>query len=174
VVVKGGGALERLASGRVLLFDKTGTLTAGRPVLTDVVTAADGQLAAADVLRLAASLDQSSAHVLAGAIVTAARDRGLRLTSPDQVHEHHGHGVQGVVDGHRVRLGKASSIVTGPMPQWMRHARRRAALDGSLTVFAAVDDVPAGVLLLEDQLRPQAPRMVRALRRAGITPMPRS
>jgi heavy metal translocating P-type ATPase len=168
VVVKGGGALERLAAGRVLLFDKTGTLTAGRPVLTDVVTAADGQLSGGEVLRLAASLDQSSAHVLAAAIVTAARDRGLRLVSPEQVHERHGYGVEGIVDGHRIRLGKAASIVSGPMPPWMRHARRRAVLDGSLTVFVAIDDVPAGLLLLEDPLRPQAPRMVRALRRAGI------
>ncbi|MCM4081257.1 heavy metal translocating P-type ATPase [Paractinoplanes hotanensis] len=169
IVVKGGEALERLAAGRVLLFDKTGTLTAGRPVLTDVVTAANGQLAAGEVLRLAASLDQDSAHVLASAIVTAAHDRELRLTSPREVRERHGYGVEGVVDGHRVRLGKATWIVTGESPAWVRHARRRAALDGSLTVFVAVDDVPTAVLFLEDPLRPQAPRMVRALRAAGIT-----
>jgi len=169
VIIKGGGALERLASGRVLLFDKTGTLTAGRPVLTDVVTPAEGRLPAGEVLRLAASLDQSSAHVLAGAIVTAAHDRGLRLTSPDEVHERHGYGVEGAVDGHQVRLGKSAWIVSGPAPAWIRHARRRAALDGSLTVFVAIDGAPAGALLLEDPVRPQAPRMIRALRRAGIT-----
>jgi heavy metal translocating P-type ATPase len=170
VIVKGGAALERLASGRVLLFDKTGTLTAGRPVLTDVVTpVGGGHLSAGEVLRLAASLDQSSAHVLAGAIVTAAHDRGLRLTAPAEVQERHGYGVEGIVDGQRVRLGKAAWIVSGAMPAWVRHARRRAALDGSLTVFAAIDDMPAGVLLLEDPVRPQAPRMVRALRQAGIT-----
>jgi phosphoserine phosphatase len=169
-IVKGGAALELLATGRVLLLDKTGTLTAGRPVLTDVVTPVGGEyLPAGEVLRLAASLDQSSAHVLAGAIVTAAHDRGLRLTAPAGVQERHGYGVEGIVDGHRVRLGKAAWIVSGAMPAWVRHVRRRAALDGSLTVFAAIDDAPAGVLLLEDPLRPQAPRMVRALRRAGIT-----
>ncbi|GAA3342274.1 heavy metal translocating P-type ATPase [Amorphoplanes nipponensis] len=168
VVVKGGGALERLAAGRVVLFDKTGTLTAGRPVLTDVVTPVEPGLAAGEVLRLAASLDQSSAHVLAGALVTAAHDRGLRLVAPEGVQERHGYGVEGVVDGHRVRLGKAAWVLGGPVPPWVRHARRRAALDGSLTVFAAVDDRPAGVLLLEDPVRPQAPRMVRALRGAGI------
>jgi heavy metal translocating P-type ATPase len=168
VVVKGGGALERLAAGRTLLFDKTGTLTAGRPVLTDVVIAADGHLPAEEVLRLAASLDQNSAHVLAGAIVTAARDHGLRLSPSDRVHERHGYGVEGTVDGHRVRLGKAAAVVSDPMPSWVRHARRRAALDGSLTVFVAIDDAPAGVLLLEDPVRPQAPRMVRILRKAGI------
>ncbi|GIF45319.1 heavy metal translocating P-type ATPase [Actinoplanes xinjiangensis] len=169
VIIKGGSALERLAAGRVLLLDKTGTLTAGRPALTDVVISGSGDLCADELLRLAASLDQSSAHVLAAAIVTAARDRRLRLSPAEQVVEHHGQGIQGVVDGHRVRLGKATGLAGIPMPAWMRHARRRAALDNSLTVFVAIDDVPAGVLLLEDPLRPQAPRMVRALRTAGIT-----
>jgi heavy metal translocating P-type ATPase len=167
VVVKGGSALERLAAGRVLLFDKTGTLTRGRPVLTDIITT--GGVDAGELLRLAASLDQVSAHVLAGAIVTAARERGLTLCPPEQVAEEHGYGVTGLVGGRRVRLGKASWVVAGPVPAWVRHARRRAALDGSLTVFAAVDGVPAGAFLLEDPIRPDAPRMLRALRAAGIT-----
>ncbi len=169
-VVKGGGALERLAAGRVLLFDKTGTLTGGRPTLTDVVTPSGG-LDAGEVLRLAACLDQVSAHVLAAAIVTAARDRGLPLTFPERVRELHGYGVEGIVDGRQVRLGKAAWIVAGAVPGWVRHARRQAALDGSLAVFVAVDGAPSGVLLLEDPVRPQAPRMVRALRAAGITRM---
>jgi heavy metal translocating P-type ATPase len=167
VIVKGGGALERLAAGRVLLFDKTGTLTGGRPALTDVVTPPDGK--ASEVLRLAASLDQVSAHVLAAAIVTAARDRGLRLAAPEHVREAHGYGVEGIVDGRRVRLGKAAWIAAGPEAGWIRQVRRRAALDGSLAVYVAVDGAPAGVLLLEDPVRPQAPRMMRALRAAGIT-----
>lgn len=167
VIVKGGGALERLATGKVLLFDKTGTLTGGRPALTDVVTPPGG-MDADEVLRLAAGLETVSAHVLAGAVVSAARERGLRAGDPDQVREVHGYGVEGVVDGRRVRLGKPGWIVTGPAPGWVRHARRRAALDGSLAVFVAVDGAPAGVLLLEDPVRPQAPRMVRALRGAGI------
>jgi P-type E1-E2 ATPase len=83
VVIKGGGALERLAAGRVLLFDKTGTLTHGRPTLVDVITA--GAVDAEELLRLAASLDQVSAHVLAGPIVSAARCCTLRLQLPDQV-----------------------------------------------------------------------------------------
>jgi len=167
VVIKGGGALERLAAGRVMLFDKTGTLTQGRPVVTDVVT---GPTTSADeVLRLAAGLDQVSAHVLAGPIVAAARRRGLALQLPGAVSETHGYGVEGTVEGRSVRLGKASWIVPGPQPAWVRQARRRAALDGSLTVFAAVDGVPAGAFLLEDPVRPDAPRMIRALRRAGIT-----
>ena len=168
VVIKGGGALERLAQGRVMLFDKTGTLTQGHPVLADVVTA-DGQLEADEVLRLAASLDQVSAHVLASAIVTAGTRRGLALQMPQDVREVHGYGLQGTVGDHKVRLGKASWIVGDAAPPWVRQVRRRADLDGSLTVFAAIDDEPAGAFLLEDAIRPDAPRMVRALREAGIT-----
>jgi heavy metal translocating P-type ATPase len=167
VVVKGGSAMERLAAGQVLLFDKTGTLTRGRPVVTDVVTA-DPAADSDDVLALAASLDQSSAHVLAAAIVAAARERDLALHAAQQVTEHAGYGVAGRVGNRSVRLGKASFVVPGRPPAWVRHARRRAALDGSLTVFVAIDGVPAGVLLLEDPLRPDAPRMVRALRAAGL------
>jgi soluble P-type ATPase len=167
VVIKGGSALERLAAGRVLLFDKTGTLTRGRPALSEVITAG-GAADASELLRLAASLDQVSAHVLASAIVTAARERGLAVRSPRDVRERHGYGLEGTVDGRQVRLGKAGWVVAGPAPAWVRHARRRAALDGSLAVFAAVDGVPAGALLFDDPVRADAPRMVRALRTAGI------
>jgi heavy metal translocating P-type ATPase len=168
VIVKGGSALERLAAGRVLLFDKTGTLTCGRPVLSAVIVA--GTAADADrLLRLAASLDQVSAHVLASAIVTAARERGLAVTAPRDVREQHGYGVEGTVGGSRVRLGKAAWVITGPAPAWARQAHRRAALDGSLAVYAAIDGVPAGALLFDDPVRADAPRMIRALRAAGIS-----
>ena len=168
VVIKGGGALERLASGRIMLFDKTGTLTQGHPVLSDVITAGE-QMDADEVLRLAASLDQVSAHVLASAIVTGGTRRGLALEMPEDVQEVHGYGLAGTVGSHRVKLGKASWIVGDAAPPWVRQARRRADLDGSLTVFVAVDDQPAGAFFLEDRIRPDSPRMVRALRLAGIT-----
>ncbi|CAB4954300.1 unannotated protein [freshwater metagenome] len=167
VIVKGGGALERLAGGRVMLFDKTGTLTRGTPVLTDVITA--GPIDSDALLAFAASLDQVSPHVLATAIVTAARARGQALVIPVDVEEIHGYGLQGNVSGHQVRLGKAGWIVDGPPPAWVRQARRRASLDGSLVVYIAVDGVPVGAFLLDDPVRPDAARMIRALRLAGIT-----
>ena len=168
VIIKGGSALERLAGGQVMLFDKTGTLTQGHPVLSDVVTASD-QMDADEVLRLAASLDQVSAHVLASAIVTGGTRRGLALEMPEDVKEVHGYGLEGTVGTHRVKVGKASWIVGDTAPPWLRQVRRRADLDGSLTVFVAVNDEPAGAFLLEDAIRPDSPRMVRALRQAGIT-----
>lgn len=168
VVVKGGSALERLAAGRVLLFDKTGTLTKGRPALTDVITAEGVE--PHEVLRAAASLDQASAHVMASSIVRAARDRNLSLVTPEQVDEQPGEGIQGVVDGRRIRLGNVAQILGSAVaPAWARRARLRAELDGSLTVFVRIDDNLAGVLLLDDPIRPDAPRMIRALRAAGIS-----
>ena len=82
VIVKGGGALETLARGQILVLDKTGTVTGGAPVLTDVVRF--GTVSEDEILRLAASLDQASLHVLAEPILRAARQRDLPLTLPSE------------------------------------------------------------------------------------------
>jgi len=166
VVVKGGGALEQLAAGEILLFDKTGTITTGHPRVADILTAAD--MSADDVLRYAASLDQVSPHVLAAAVVRAARARELALALPDDVEEVPGHGVRGLVEGRPVAVGKASWTHTGSRSSWARTVRRRAELDGALTIFVDVDGVPVGALLLDDPIRPDAARTIRQLRRDGI------
>jgi heavy metal translocating P-type ATPase len=167
VVVKGGGALERLADGRVVVFDKTGTLTRGRPTLTEIITAPGAD--ADEALRLAASLDQASAHVLAGPIVAAAMKQGLALSMPADVVETHGQGVAGTVDGRRVRVGRLAWIAGASPRRWVRQVRRRAELDGSLCVLVEIAGRPAAALLLQDPIRPDSPRMVRALRSAGVT-----
>jgi heavy metal translocating P-type ATPase len=166
VVVKGGGALEQLAECHTLLLDKTGTLTAGEPVLNEVVTA--GPWSPDDVLRLAASADQVSPHVLAAAVVEAARRRDLPLELPAQVEETPGQGIRAMVAGTNVAVGRAKFVSSAPNPALLRSARRRADLDGALTVFVAIDGQPAGVLVLDDPIRPDAARTVRALRNSGI------
>jgi heavy metal translocating P-type ATPase len=166
VVVKGGGVLERLARCSTLLLDKTGTLTSGRPSLSAVIPA--GRLAASDILGLAASLDQISPHVLASAVVGAALQRNCRLVLPEQTEEVPGHGIRGIVAGHRVAVGKADWAGVAGAPAWAKTARRRARLDGALTVFVAVDGEPAGVLIFEDPVRSDASRTIRTLRKSGI------
>jgi heavy metal translocating P-type ATPase len=166
VIVKDGGALETLATGQVLLLDKTGTLTAGSPRLREVE--GFGAHEGAELLRLAASLDQASPHPLAAAITAAARQRGLALSFPTQVEEQHGAGIRGLVDGHAVALGEAEWAAGQELPAAARALRRRGALDGASCVFAAVDGRLAGALVLEDPLRPDAARVLRELRRAGI------
>jgi soluble P-type ATPase len=166
VVVKGGGVLERLARCTTMLCDKTGTVTTGRAAVEAVIPA--GAVPPAEILRLAASLDQVSQHVLARAVVRAAHERGLALTQPDDTEEVPGQGIRGLVGGRRVAVGKAAWAGVTGAPAWAKTARRRARLDGALTVFVAVDDLPAGVLILADPVRPDARRTLRALRGSGI------
>ena len=139
----------------------------GHPQLAAILPAAG--LPAAEVLRSAASLDQVSEHVLASAIVSAAAERGYDLTLPEQVEEVPGQGIRGMVAGHQVAVGKAGWAGVAGAPLWAKTARRQSRLDGALTVFVAVDSKPAGVLLLDDPVRPDAGRTVRSLRRGGMT-----
>ncbi len=166
VLVKDGGALERLAAGRVLLLDKTGTLTVGVPTLTAVVPAA--RWSEAEILRLAASLDQVSPHVLAEAMVRAARSRGLALDVPVDVQEVAGQGERGLVAGHEVAIGRAEWVDGEFDASWSARLQRRADSEGALAVFVSVDGGPAGAVLLADPVRPDAARTIRALRQGGI------
>ncbi|WP_327341428.1 heavy metal translocating P-type ATPase [Streptomyces europaeiscabiei] len=164
VVIRDGGALESLGRARTLLLDKTGTLTTGRPRALDV-TAAPGWKPA-DVLRLAASLDQYSPHVLARAIVDAARERGLELSVPVDVSEEPGRGATGTVEGRRITVGRLDTHAE--QAAWARAVDNRALLDGAAVAWLTVDDRPVGAVLLRDPLRHDAPRTLRRLRAAGI------
>jgi heavy metal translocating P-type ATPase len=167
IIVKGGGALETLARGTILFLDKTGTVTEGAPVLTSIEVF--GRHDADILLQLAASLDMVSPHVLARPIIKAANERGLALVFPTDVSEELGSGIRGTVSGRLVALGKSDWILEGqPAPAQVRRLRRRLLLEGSSSVFVAVDGVPAGALILEDPLRPDAPHTIRALRRVGF------
>jgi heavy metal translocating P-type ATPase len=166
VVVKGGAVLERLAKCTTLLIDKTGTLTSGHPQLTSVMPS--GPLNPTEILQFAGSLDQVSPHVLAHSVVRSAREHGCELELPDNVQEVAGSGIRGLVDGHAVALGKAAWAGVVGSPAWAKAARRRARLDGSLTVFVGVDDQPVGVLVFDDPVRSDTPRTIRSLRHNGI------
>ena len=176
VLVRGGGALETLGRATTLVLDKTGTLTTGRPRGSDVVTAPGWS--ADEVLRLAASADQLSPHVLAAAIVDEATGRGLELTVPTAVEEEAGTGVSAVVDGRRVHVGNlaidtsdssSSDGIDGERADWAASVLSRAALDGAVVAWVRVDGDLVGAILLADPLRPDAPRTLRRLRAAGIT-----
>jgi heavy metal translocating P-type ATPase len=165
VVVRDGGALENLGRARTVLLDKTGTLTRGRPSVVDVA-AAPGQ-APARVLRTAASLDQYSPHVLARALVDAARERELELSVPADVTEEPGRGINGTVDGHRVFVGRVPPTARADS-SWARAVDNRALLDGATVTWLVVDEHLTGAVLLRDPLRHDAPHALRRLRSAGI------
>ncbi|MGW6396361.1 heavy metal translocating P-type ATPase [Streptomyces sp. NPDC055103] len=164
VVIRDGGALENLGRARTLLLDKTGTLTRGRPRVIDVTAAPD--VTPSEVLRLAASLDQYSPHVLAQAIVDTARERDLELSVPTDVTEEPGRGATGTVNGYEVSVGRL--VPDDARPTWSKAVDNRALLDGAAVAWLTLDGHLAGAILLRDPLRHDAPRTLRHLRAAGI------
>lgn len=167
ILVKGGAALEALAQVRTVMFDKTGTLTMGGAQIVAIETAPG--VSADHVLTLAASLDQASHHVVADAIVAAARQAGLSLDPPDAVVEVQGEGIQGTLGGRKLRVGSQGFVFgTEPLPDWAAQALRRAVWRSSLAVFVAVDGQGIGALLMGDELRDDAPQTIRDLRAAGV------
>jgi heavy metal translocating P-type ATPase len=168
IIIKGGAVLEALAQAEFLCLDKTGTLTSGMPQLARVATCgAWGD--PVELLRLAASADQVSSHVLAAALVRAAREQGLVLVFPTEVREEPGVGLAGMVEGHRLSIGRDDWVMQHILPTATTAAFRHRMLRtyGSL-IFVAVDDALAGAFLFEDPIRLETPRTLRALRRAGI------
>jgi heavy metal translocating P-type ATPase len=164
VVIRSGGALENLGHATTLVMDKTGTLTKGQPIVVDVVAAPGHD--ATEVLRLAASVDQMSPHVLAAAIVTEALARQLPLALPADVVEEAGRGVTATLEDRRFHVGKLPPDVVPA--GWARAAVNRASLDSAAIAWVSVDRAPIGAILLRDPLRRHAPRTVRRLRAAGL------
>ena len=170
ILVKGGRALEALARAHTVLFDKTGTLTVGgaRLLSVEVAPGEDPD----EVLRLGASLEQASHHVLAKAVVAAALAQGLELKPPEHVKETMGAGLSGEIDGRQVMAGSREMVLPRAEPSpWELRAIRRASWRSALIVFVAVDGRLIGALLLADELRADTPRAIRLLRGAGIARM---
>ncbi len=168
IVIKGGAAIETLGRAKALYMDKTGTVTMGAPRVRRALLLGR-TWTEAELLRFGASLDQMSSHVLASALVTTARERGANLVLPTEVAETAGSGISGLVDGHRVRLGNFAWIA-GPESASDAHRQfqRRVMRDEGSVVFAAVDDQVAGAFVFDDPIRPDAPRVLRRLKRMGI------
>jgi heavy metal translocating P-type ATPase len=168
VIVKGAGAIETLGHARTVLFDKTGTLTVGTPEVRDIVTR--GGFEAAEVLRLAASPDRLSAHVLGGALVRAAAEADLTLSTPIEVREDAGQGIKGTVDGRAVALGSRAFLrAAGVAADEVASATLLSGHgSGEAQVLVAVNGHIAGVIVMADELRPDALHIVERLRAEGV------
>ena len=153
VLIRNAEALEILEKIDTLVIDKTGTLTEGKPRL---VAAGDPE-----VLRLAASVERGSEHPLAAAIVAGAMERGLRLSEASDFRNLPGQGVRGVVDGHRIEVGKATP------PEWLERAAELQR-DGQTVVFVFIDGQPADLLGIADTIKPSAREAIESLHRDRI------
>ena len=163
VIVKSGGIIEKLGSVQTAAFDKTGTLTYGRPELLDVRPDPGAGLGEDELLRLAASAEQYSVHVLADSIRTGAEARGLVLATSDDAREEATNGVIATLEGRTVIVGKHAYV--------RAHTTELTQAElqpGESAVYVGVDGVFAGTLILSDRLRGNASATLQELDRLGV------
>jgi heavy metal translocating P-type ATPase len=163
IVIKTGTALEKLASLKTLAFDKTGTLTRGEPTVKDIT--AFNKFTQAEVLGAAASLEQSSNHILARAIVEAADGRKISFAKAKHVNETSGYGLSAQIKGKHVLVGRLDFLQENDveLPPTFK-----AASVESTAACVAIDGRLAGVISFIDEVRPEAKETIDKLKQAGI------
>jgi heavy metal translocating P-type ATPase len=165
ILIKGGKAIEALARINSLVLDKTGTLTDGRAKVVAVEVSADAD--PADMLRLAASLDQASKHIIAQTIVAEAQSRRLKLAIPSKVVETPGEGVTGFVEGRSVVVG-GIQFVMSKLPKGAGNLHQPSSTAGAVIVAVAIDGRLAGEIKLADELRSGTQTLLQQLRTLGV------
>lgn len=164
IIIRSGAALEQAAAVSTVVFDKTGTITIGVPTVSAVV--AEPGIDRGEVLRLAASVERSSGHLLARAVVSAAESAGLGIAVAEDVVEASGEGVTGIVDGRQVVIG-ARTFVAARHPDAIAGFTSEAAGSG-LRAYVLVGGRPAGVIEFADQVRPEIASVLTELRQEGV------
>ena len=167
VLIKHAEALEVMEKVDTLVVDKTGTLTEGKPRLVSINAMAGHE--ESDVLLLAASLEQGSEHPLAGAIVTAAQERGLTLGAAHGFRSVTGKGVVGHVEGRSVALGNRSlfeeiNIDAGTLAERADELRR----EGQTVMLVGIDGQPAGLLSVADPIKESTVEAITLLHRDNV------
>lgn len=167
VLIRNAEALERFEKIDTVVVDKTGTLTEGRPRVVAVEPAAGFEATA--VLTAAASLERSSEHPLAAAIVAAARDQRLPLAEAADFRSVTGQGVTGTVQGRAAAVGNARLLEALRIPvSELTPAAARLRSEGATSMFVALDGAPAGVIAVADPIKASTPAALESLRREGI------
>ncbi len=167
VLIKSAEALERMEKVDTLVVDKTGTLTEGKPKVTAIVPA--GGLSESEILSLAASLERSSEHPLAAAIVAAAQDRNAAIQEPTDFASVTGMGVTGKIGGRPVALGNAKLMADlGIAVGDLEHKADELRGDGATALFLAVDGNPGGVIAIADPIKSTTQAALDSLTKDGI------
>ncbi|MFZ1105455.1 MAG: heavy metal translocating P-type ATPase [Hyphomicrobiaceae bacterium] len=167
VLIKNAEALERMEKIDTLVVDKTGTLTEGRPSVVAIKTTAG--IAETELLRLTASLERSSEHPLAAAIVRAASERSLSLVAPTGFHSPIGKGVIGEVEGRKLVIGNQRIMTEdGIDTASLSAAADEMRKEGATAIFVAIDGKAAGIIAIADPIKATTPAAIKALQDAGI------
>ena len=167
VLIKSAESLERMEKVNTLVVDKTGTLTEGKPRVTSVVAAAG--LTEPDVLRLAASLERSSEHPLAAAVIAAAMEKSIAFEEPTDFASVTGKGVTGTVGGRAVALGNAKLMADQAVDLGDLAAKADALRgSGATALFIAVDGKAGGVIAIADPIKMTTRAALDTLRAGGI------
>ncbi|WP_405702844.1 heavy metal translocating P-type ATPase [Streptomyces sp. NBC_00069] len=171
ILIKGPEVLESTRRVDTVVLDKTGTVTTGRMALSGVHTAAGTD--ERELLRLAGSLEHSSEHPIARAIATGAAERAGSLPVPESFEALAGLGVQGVVDGHAVLVGREQLLADWSitLPAGLAEAKAAAEAAGSTAVAVAWDGAARGVLTVADAVKETSAEAVSRLRALGLTPV---
>ncbi|MEU3550843.1 heavy metal translocating P-type ATPase [Streptomyces longwoodensis] len=171
ILIKGPEVLESTRLVDTVVLDKTGTVTTGRMTLGDVYIA-EG-VDKDELLRLAGALEHASEHPLAQAIAAGAVERTGSLPAPETFENVAGLGVQGVVDGHAVLVGREQLLKEWviELPHELAEAKAAAEAEGRTAVAVAWDGEARGVLAVADAIKETSAEAVAELRRLGLTPV---
>ncbi|MBK9052693.1 MAG: cadmium-translocating P-type ATPase [Chloroflexi bacterium] len=174
VLFKGGIYVEQAAKLRVVAFDKTGTLTQGQPQVTDVIVIPDTSLGEEELLALAAAIEAKSEHLVAQAILRAAKEKGLPLAEVVSFQTTAGQGVEAHLNEHTYRVGNPRFFAGYPasglseamaLVNQLQNEGKTSVIVARLEAEKAI---PLGVIALADALRPDAAAVVRDLKQLGI------
>ena len=169
ILIKGGSHLEQAGRVDAVVFDKTGTLTVGRPVVTNIV-AFKKEWEPEQVLAYAASSEIQSRHPLGAAVVRSTEERHIAIPPHEECEVLVGLGMRTWADGRTLLLGSPALLrrekvrVTKKASDWVGTLQQQ----GETPLLLAVDGKLVGLISLRDELRPEAPAVLNALRRSGV------
>ena len=167
ILIRSAEALERFYKIDTLLLDKTGTLTEGKPRVTDVIAVSPHSQE--EVLGLAASVEHDSEHPLGEAVVRAARERGLTVSTTSDFKAIPGHGAEALLDSKKLLLGNLKLMKDrGISLEGLEEKAEALWNDGKTVIFLGVDGRGVGIVGLADTLKPDAGTVVSKIRRMGI------
>ncbi|AIA07126.1 heavy metal translocating P-type ATPase [Streptomyces noursei] len=171
ILIKGPEVLESTRKVDTIVLDKTGTVTTGRMTLLATHTAAGTD--EAEVLRLAGTLEHSSEHPIARAVAAGASAQVGTLPVPEDFANIAGLGIQGVVDGHAVLVGREQLLAEWaiPLPEELARAKAAAEANGRTAIAVAWDGAARAVLEVADAVKDSSPEAIRRLRALGLTPV---